>query len=132
MASTYCLVSTIRCVNTSTMLANTENVLLDTATTQNAILPVGAMVQDIWLHKNINLTDSVVLRVGVQDNNEYLMPASANVTTSDVEATDIQYYYAGAKPAIYDSLLITINPVDTNVSGQIEVYIRYITYSDLT
>lgn len=125
------MVRTFRCYNTNTLVADSENQLTDVETNETAVLPEGALVQDVWLHKNISLTSDVTLEVGVQGNVGYMIPQSGNVTTTRVNNNDVQYYIAGAKDACPGNLPIVVSPVAVSVSGQLQVYVRYILYSDL-
>lgn len=121
----------IRAVTSGSMLSGVDNILIDPGTFNNAELPAGAMIRNIYVKQTGTLTSGVTLKLGVASNNEYFVPASAGMSTTDLNSNGyVVYYPVGLKYPLTSASEVVVNP-SANCAGSIEVFIRYELWNDL-
>lgn len=120
----------VRCVNVGSMLANTNNVMVDQSTYNNAELPAGSMIRNIYVRKTATLTSAVNIKIGVSSDNEYIIPSGHLTSTMLNDNEYVVYYPVGAKKALTANSEVVVVP-DANCGGSIEVFVRYELWADL-
>jgi hypothetical protein len=103
-----------------------------------AVLPQGACIRNIWFHLTGNggnpqyLTSGATLKVGIAGQNEYIVPANANLLTDNINSNDILYTPTGLKLSVSTNSNIVVNPGSVAiVSGGFDIFIEYNLYTDI-
>jgi|SRR5208282_6794780 len=131
-------VDTVWAYTNGQLPANADSTLIDYNTGMIAVLPQGACIRNIWFHLTGSggnpqyLTGGATLKFGIAGQNEYIVPASAGLSTDNINSNDVMYTPAGLKLSVPVNSNIVANPGNASVAGGgFDVFIEYNLYTDI-
>jgi hypothetical protein len=123
----------LHCYIVAPLSAATPAALTDSYTTQQAVLPVGAVVSEVYLHAAASLVSASTptLSIGAAAALDQVLPAAAGITAAGVTAGDLTYRPSGVIPAVVANTSLVLTASDGVTSGEVKVLIFYRIPSEL-
>lgn len=122
----------VRATNVANIGTSATNLKLADETSTDAEVSAGVMIRTILLHTVSTLTSGLTLEIGVSGQEDAFIPYARGITTDALNASDLYIPVNVNQVAAMGSAdnIVAKSP-DGVMSGQLEVYMEGISWSDV-